>query len=343
MIELSERQQLILGLVVREFIRSTVPVSSKALVEGYGLDVSTATVRNELATLEEYGLLRQPHTSAGRVPTEEGYRYFVQRLLGDVQLPAEERRMIQHQFHQVHLDLEQWMRLSAAVLARTVHSAALVTAPRVVKSRFKRVELIPTHGRLVLLVLVLQGGDVREQMLTLDEPVDQLTLRAVSDRLNGLYADLTAADIEARSIPLPPLEQQVARAVITMMQQADARADSPLYRDGLSNILAEPEFAQSEAAREAFRVLEERSLLEDVLAQALGPTVGGVQVLIGGEGRWEALRACSIVLARYGISGYATGALGVLGPTRMAYGRAISTVRYVAGLLSGLVYEIYGE
>ncbi|MER3544835.1 MAG: heat-inducible transcription repressor HrcA [Chloroflexota bacterium] len=340
--ELTERQQLILRLVVREYIRSAAPVSSKALVEGYGLNISSATVRNEFAVLEAQGFLRQPHTSAGRVPTEKGYRFFVQRLLGDIELPAEERRMILHQFHQVYLDLDQWMQLAAAVLAHTVRSASLITPPHVARSRFKHVELIATHGRMVLLVLVLQGGEVREQMLTLDEPVDQSTLRLTADYLNEICADRTASEIEARLGPLPALEHDVARAVVAMMRQVDARTISLVYHDGLTHILSEPEFRHSEAARAALQLLEERNLLEDILNEALGPTVGGVKVLIGGEGRWEQLRACSIVLARYGISGYATGALGVLGPTRMAYGRAISAVRYVAGLLNDLVYEMYG-
>jgi heat-inducible transcriptional repressor len=172
--------------------------------------------------------------------------------------------------------------------------------------------------------------------------VDQSTLRLTADSLNEVCADRTAGEIEARLGPLPALEHDVARAVVAMMRQVDARTISLVYHDGLTHILSEPEFRHSEAARAALQLLEERNLLEDILNEALGPTVGGVKVLIGGEGRWEQLRACSIVLARYGISGYATGALGVLGPTRMAYGRAISAVRYVAGLLNDLVYEMYG-
>jgi heat-inducible transcriptional repressor len=127
------------------------------------------------------------------------------------------------------------------------------------------------------------------------------------------------------------------------MKRAEAAAAGEVFRDGVSNVLAQPEFATSDAARQALRVLEEPTYLEEFLAKALSPQVGGVQVVIGGESGWQELRDCSMVLARYGVSGYATGAMGVLGPQRMAYGRVISTVRFVAGMMSDLMYEIYTE
>jgi heat-inducible transcriptional repressor len=340
---LTDRQQLILGLVIREYVETAQPVSSKHLGSRYRLDISDATIRNELNALQEQGYLRQPHTSAGRTPTEAGYRYFVQRLLGDTELPVEERHTIGHQFHQAPLEPDQWMQLAAAVLARTSQGASLVTAPHATQSRFKHLELIGTHGRFVLLVLVLQSGEVRQQMLTLAEPVPQSQLSTAAQVINRLAEGLTTENIQARLSALPALETEVLQLVVEVMQRSDDRVAEQVYRDGLSNVLSAPEFAHGGSARNALRVLEEHHLLEEVLNEALGPGIGGVQVLIGGEGRWESLRHCSVVLARYGIADHATGAVGVLGPTRMAYGRAISAVRYVAGLLSGMVYEMYSE
>src|SRR3990170_1695640 len=276
MTQLSERQRLILALVIRDYIETAQPVGSQRLVDKFGLDFSSATVRNEMVSLTEAGYLRQPHTSAGREPSEEGYRYFVRQLMGHSDLPSETKRMITHQFYQARQDVDQWMRLAASVLAHQSQAASLVTAPHPEQVHFKHVELISTLGRQVLMVLVLRGGEV--------------------------------------------------------------------YRDGLTNVLAEPEFAEMDVARRALRVFEERSLLEDLLTRTiLTSSVGGVQVLIGGEGTWEELRQCSMVLARYGAPGLATGALGVLGPIRMAYGRTISTVRYVAGLMSDLVVDAYAS
>nr|NIV38779.1 HrcA family transcriptional regulator [Anaerolineae bacterium] len=151
--DLTPRQRTILGLVVRDYVAHTAPVSSRALVENYGLQVSTATVRNELARLEELGYLTHPHTSAGRVPTHKGYRHFVERLLGEVELPLQERRTIVHQFHQARRDFEQWMPLAASVLARTGRGAALVTVPQATQSCYKHMRLISTQGRMVLLIL----------------------------------------------------------------------------------------------------------------------------------------------------------------------------------------------
>jgi len=341
--ELTERQRMVLGLVVREHVRSAAPVSSRALVESYGLEVSTATVRNELARLEELGYLTHPHTSAGRIPTHEGYRHFVERLLGEAVLPLHERRTIAHQFHQARRDFEQWMPLAASILARTTRGAALVTVPQATELCYKHLQLISTQGRMVLLVLVMRGGMVKQQMLNLAEPFTQEDLNEASDRLNQLFNGLVAEEIDARASVLPPFEAEVARLVVDMIRRADAHTAGAVYRDGLSEVLQQPEFSEGEWAQGVVRVVEERSFLEAVLTDALSPEVGSVRVLIGGEGHWEELEACGLVLGRYGVTGFATGALGVVGPIRMFYGRAISAVRFMSGLLSDLVYDMYAE
>lgn len=341
--ELTPRQQMILGLVVREYVENASPVSSRALVKDYGLGVSTATVRNELACLEELGYLTHPHTSAGRVPTDKGYRRFVTRLLGGAELPLQERRTIAHQFYQARQDFEEWMPLAASVLARTARSAALVTAPQATESRYKHLQLISTHGQTVLLVLVIRGGSVKQQMLALAEPLTQEILNEASDRLNQLFTGLGADEIYARIKELPSFEADIAGLVADIMRRADTQTTGIVYRDGLTAVLQQPEFSEGEQAQGLVRVMEEHSFLEAVLTDALSPEVGNVRVLIGGEGRWNELQACSLVLARYGVTDFVTGALGVVGPTRMFYGRAISTVRFVAGLLSDLVYDVYVE
>ncbi len=338
--DLTPRQQTILGLVVREFVHTATPVSSRVLVERYGLDVSSATVRNELARLEELGYLTHPHTSAGRMPTDKGYRYFVERLLRETELPAAEQRTIAHQFQQVRREIDEWMPLAASVLARTTHSAALVTAPQAAQARYRQLQLISIQGRLVLLVLVLQSGMVRQQMLTLPEPLPQAVLTEAADRLNQVCADLVAEEIEPRLPVLPPLEADIARLAVETMRRAGTTVAEEVYHQGLVELLQEPEFSGGRA-QGVLRVIEERSFLEAVLADALGPSVGSVRVMIGGEGRFDELAACGLVLSRYGVADLAAGALGVLGPMRMGYGRAISAVRYVAGLLSELVEEAF--
>ena len=344
MSDLSERQKLVLALIVRDYIEDAKPVSSQKLVDDYNLDFSSATIRNEMVALSEMGYLRQPHTSAGRVPTDDGLRYFVGELMGQHDLPLPTQDMITHQFYQAGHDVEQWMRLAASVLAKQSRAAALVTAPHPAQARFKHLELIGTRGRQVLMVLILVGGEVRQQMLVLAEPVSQERLSAAATRVNGSCQGLDAAAIAALSLGLDALEQDVLKLVQDEMRRSSEVLGGEVYRDGLTNVLAEPEFAEVKTARGALRILEERPLLEDLITRTMATTkIGGVQVLIGGEGQWEELRECTVVMARYGVPDLVTGTLGVLGPLRMSYGRTISAVRFVAGVLSELVLDSYGE
>jgi heat-inducible transcriptional repressor len=342
MTRLTERQETILALIVHEYTEASQPVGSQHLVRRYKLGISSATVRNEMATLTEAGLLRQPYTSAGRVPTEEGYRYFVGRLLGETELPQAEKRLISHQFHQAPPDMQEWVRLAASVLAKQSMVASVVTTPHSHHSIFKHLELIATQGRQVLLVLVLKSGDVLQQMVALPETLSQEQLGEVAEQVARVCSGRDADQVQEQLHHFTGLAKQLAGLLVELMQRADAASAREIHRDGIANVLSQPEFAQPEGALKALRVLEERSFLEEVLSQVLNPaSMGGVQVIIGGEGAWEDLESVSMVLARYGAPGYAIGALGVLGPTRMAYGRNISAVRYVAGLMSDLVIETY--
>jgi heat-inducible transcriptional repressor len=338
--DLSERQKNLLLIIIRDYIDSAQPVGSMRLVEHYHLDLSSATIRNEMSALTDLGYLRQPHTSAGRVPTEEGYRFFVDQMINQAELPKAVQHTISHQFHQARADVDQWMHLAASVLAHQSQGASVVTAPRADRARFQHVELISTQGRQVLMVLVLSGGEVSQQLLTLAEPVPQGKLSQTAERLNGLLTGRVADEIDSASARFDALDQDILFLIIQAMHRTAESISGEVYTDGLTNVLSEPEFAESDEARRALRLFEEHSSLQDLLARtATNSTVGGLQVLIGGEGEWEELRQCSMVLARYGVPGFATGTLGVLGPMRMSYARTIPTVRYVAGLLSGLVND----
>ncbi len=338
--ELTERQKVILTLVIHEYIRDAVAVGSNTLVSRYKLDYSSATVRNELAALTEMGYLRQPHTSAGRIPSEEGYRYFVTRLIRASDLPYTNRQTISHQFYQIRNDVEQWVHLAASVLARQSRVASLITSPHPERARLKHVELIATRGRQILMVLVMVGGEIHQRILSLDEPVTQEQLSQSANRINQFFQNLDADEIKARRSQLNGLDLDIADWLSEDMQQADAMVAGEVIVDGLTNVLSEPEFTGSDDARKALRLLEERTLLQDLVARTnQNGGQDGVQVLIGGEGNWEELRQWSIVLGRYGLPGFATGTLGVLGPLRMSYGRAISTVRFLSGVLSDLVAD----
>jgi heat-inducible transcriptional repressor len=345
MIELTERQKTLLLLIIRDHIESAEPIGSKRLVEHYHIDLSPATIRSEMSALTEMGYLRQPHTSAGRVPTEEGYRYFVSQMMPSAELPEAVQHTISHQFHQSRADVGQWMTLAASILAHQSQGVSVITAPHADQQRFKHVELISTQGRQILMVLVLIGGEVNQQLLTLAEPVTQERLSQTATRLNALLTGLAVDNISALATLTDPLDQDILTLILQDIRRTSESSSGEIYTDGLTNVLSEPEFAESDEARRALKIFEERSTLRDLLARTTTNTnIGGLQVLIGGEGEWEELRQCSMVIARYGVPGMATGTLGVLGPMRMSYAKTIPTVRYVAGILSDLVNDrIAGE
>jgi len=309
-------------------------------VEKFNLAMSSATVRNEMVALTEYELLRQPHTSAGRVPTEEGYRYFVGNLVQQSTLPTTTRRTITHQFYQSRQNIEQWLKLAASVLANQSQAASMVTAPRAEKAIFKHMELIATRGRQVLMVIVFMDGEIRQQFISLAEPVPQERLSQMAGRLTELCTRGDINQVSRFRTQLDTLGQEILDILLAEMALVEKSATGEIYLDGMTNVLSEPEFSESDEARQALHIFEERSLLENLLdSTAMNTAVGGIHVLIGGEGGWDELRQCSVVLARYGDPNSLTGSIGVLGPIRMPYDRTISTVRFIANVLSDLVSD----
>jgi len=338
--ELTPRQHTILSLIVHEFAQSAEPVGSRTLVETYGLDISPATVRNEMKVLEELGYLTHPHTSAGRVPTHKGYRYFVQHLEQEARLPAALERTIRHQFYQIQQELDQWVQLSASVLAQTVQNAAITTVPRPSDTIFKHIELISLQPHTMLMVLVFQGGTMRQQLIALEDPWTQAELSRLSDRLNQVLTGLDAARIRLLEPDLDPLFNQVLDIVVETMEHEDARGEQ-IYRAGITHVLQSPEFTTQSQARRFLAIFEQPSPIEPLLQEAR--RFPGVQVIIGGEEPYDHLPDVSLVLSRYGRPSQSTGILGVIGPIRMSYGFTISAVRFMADLMSSLMASLYGE
>ena len=224
--ELTDRQKYILTLVVRDYIETAQPVGSKRILERFKLDVSSATIRNEMMALSEAGFLRQPHASAGRIPTEDGYRYFVTHFVYQADLPEPTRHTITHQFYQARQDVEQWMHLAVSILANHSKAASLITAPHADKASYKHLELISTQGRQVLMVLVLVGGEVLQQILTLAEPVTQEQLSSAANRLNQICVGCSADEIVKASFQLNNLEQDILTLLLDDMNRGDQRVSA---------------------------------------------------------------------------------------------------------------------
>lgn len=348
MAEMTERRRLILKLVIQEYIEHSAPVPSELLLRKYTLRVSTATIRNELAALEELGYLTHLHTSAGRVPTDAGYRYYVENLMERTPLSQAEQRTIRHQFYQVRSEFDQWIQLAGAVLARTAQNASVVTPPRAYQARFKHLELIAIHDSTVLVVLVLHDGTIRQQTITLDSALTQEDLSRVAGRINEICHEAPLARVQdycrqdRAGTPYAELEQQVLELISRAMQQLEDQYDQAIHSDGLIEILNQPEFSDVDRVRKMVTILQSGKRLNPLIARVLAAS-NGVQVLIGGEHGHDEMREYSVVLSRYGINDEVAGVVGIIGPTRMPYPRTISTVRYISSLMSDLLGHMYGE
>lgn len=342
--ELAARQRELLRAVIREYIATAEPVASAALVRRYALDVSSATVRNELAVLEDLGLLTHPHTSAGRVPTDLGYRFFIENLMPRTGLQPDEQVTVSHQFQQALSNTAEWMRLATSTLARLTAEAAIVTRPAASRVALKHVEAVPISDRRALLVAVLEGGGVRQQLVELREGATTEQLRKISARLTAELAsqDVIAVRTEMTSTTRGAVEQQLVGALAKLLEQDEVAQRTDIYYDGIQNILAQPEFSESGSIRDMLRLLEDHTRLADILPQGLARDE--VHVAIGSEHRLEPLRGFSMVFGRYGaVDGDVIGYVGVVGPTRMDYARSIGAVRYVGSLMSDLVRVMEGD
>ena len=346
-IRISERQRHILSIIIDEYVSTARPVASEHIVNRYGLHVSSATVRNDMAELERAGLIVQPHTSAGRVPSDSGYRYFVENLMNPTALPADEQRKIRHQFHQVEMEADEWVRLTAAVLARTVHVAAMATIPRSTAVRLKHFELMSISDTRIIVVLVGHDGTVTQQMVNAGETWEQADLSALAGQLNGLFAGKTAEEIREWVVDsenvqaLSPLAPQVISTLAGMLSKMERHETSQVYHDGLSHILEQPEFRDREKMQQVLELFDSGAVWSSIIPSIIGQQ--GVQVIIGDEGWGEGMAQCSVVLARYGLGDKLAGVLGVIGPTRMPYSRSVSTVSYMSRLLSDMLQKTYSS
>jgi heat-inducible transcriptional repressor len=341
------RSQAILRAVIEEYVTTAQPVGSLALVERYGLGVSSATVRSILAELEAAGLLTHPHTSAGRMPTDAGYRFYVESIVDTVPLPAVEQLMIRHQFGQVEFASEHWFRLAATTLAGLTRSAGLATPAKPRTAHIRRVDLVSVNDRMASLILVLREGAIKQAVVALDEAdaVDQPTLNRVASLLNDQLTDSSATRAEAilarltDDEPLQRLARHVGDRIVRILRDYDAASVEEVFSDGLLNVMEAPEFAQSDKLRQVFSALENRAYLGELVGSVAGS--GTIHILIGAENPRAEMHDVSLVLAPYGRPGQAIGVVGVLGPTRMSYSQAIGTVRFVSGLMNELVDHLY--
>jgi heat-inducible transcriptional repressor len=336
MTELDERKAAVLRAIVEQYVDTAQPVGSQTVTSMTGLGVSAATVRNEMSLLEREGYIAQPHPSAGRVPTDRGYRYYVDHLAGAGQLPAIERRRIVEFFSSATFAMDQLLAQTSQLLAGVTSHAAVVVGPELQAVMVRAANLVMLQPRVVLAVVVLSNGSVEKEVVVFDDDLSENDVADASARFARQFAGRRLADVaapvgerspddraRAHSTAAHRVGEIVNRSCIALQTRLEQHQSEPLYVGGTSRLAAEHDAFVTTSTSRLLELLEQHVVLASLMRELLGP---GLTVSIGSENTSVDLRECSLVLAPYLVEGEQAGTVGVLGPTRMDYRKAQAAV-----------------
>ncbi len=347
------RGQLILSAIINEHLLTGEPIGSKIIAEKFtnAAGLSSATIRSVMSDLEDFGLVGQPNTSAGRVPTDKGYRFYVDNLLGVLRLSNEDLSLINKELGLNESDSssapERLMERTSQLLSALSQNVGIVVSPSLAKDRLQHIEFVNLSDRRILVVLVSAPNIVHNKIIRLNETFSKEQLERTSNYLNAKFSGKSLAEIRAEILKLMHEESSLfdkllQTAMILCSQSIESEADNQgeVYVGGTSNILTKPDFANLERLRELVRTIEEKSRLVQILTECIerDQTIkGSVQVIIGSENSASSFQNCTLITAPYRVGGDTTGTLSVLGPTRIEYARMISIVSYVARILERMM------
>ncbi len=339
--ELDERNKKVLQAVIDSYIASGLPIGSNVLVKRYDFGLSSATLRNIMAELEEMGFLTHPHTSAGRIPTDSGYRYYIDSLIS-IEKEAEEFDDHLRQNPSLHgEDLKELMEEASRFLATLSRCTGVVVAPTESEARYRHIEFVRLHSRQVLIIFVTENGLVQNKLIEFDESVRQPDLNRFSAYLDEELEHLTLNEIRERLIEKMREEKRVFARLMEETYRASKevheRDTERVYIGGASQMLETPEFADVEKMRTLFKALEDKYKLLKLLDR--GAAAQGIKVFIGSENPFFEMQGCSMVVGSYQAGANVVGTLGVIGPTRMQYKQVIQVVDYTSKLLTKLLGE----
>ena len=336
---LNDRKLKILQAIVTDYIETAEPIGSRTIAKKYGLGISSATIRNEMSDLEDMGLISQPHTSSGRVPSGKGYRFYVDSMMQRRALTPEEALFLQRMIIDNINQTEYMMQETAKALASLTNYPAIVSEPHLKKTKIKHVQLVPLDEKSLLLVLVTDNKTVKNQVVNLDTAPGYETLNHLSLLLNRHLAGKSIREID-RALIDKMLAEFGAQAHVLMpllgiiADMIQAEDDVRVFTSGVKNILAFPEFSDIRKAEAIFHALEDMEFLFEVLGQT---PPEGIQVVIGEENSLDLLKACSLIRANYTIDNQSTGCIALIGPMRMDYAQAVSVL---SGILQNLQHVI---
>lgn len=341
---LTERQKLILKIIVDDYVRSAEPVGSRTIAKREGINFSPATIRNEMADLEEMGYLMQPHTSAGRIPSQKGYRFYVDNLMVPERLSKEVVERIHQLYTERFLQFEQVIQETATVLSQLTNYTSIALGPGFFEATLKHIQMVPLSEKLAVAIIVTNTGHVEHRTVSVPDNVDlsdmEKLVNLLNDKLVGVplyqFKDRLKTEIASE------LKRHITeyQAVMKMLEEVlTSEKDERVFLTGTTHIFSQPEFRDVEKARGLFEFLEQHDRIQDVLSPSKEKE--GISVSIGHENLEEAFSECSIITGTYSIGGKPVGTLSILGPTRMDYKKVISILHVLASDLSYYLDNVY--
>ena len=339
--ELGNRKRLILQAIIEDYINTAEPVGSRTISKRYLTGTSPATIRNEMADLEDMGFIEQPHTSSGRIPSDKGYRLYVDKIMRQNTVNDAQREMIKNEFLDTLGEIDKLVKHTSKLLSQMTQYTSIVMAPQLRRTSINQIQLIRIDNATVLAVIITDAGIVKNSVLRLTQDVQSDALIRITNMLNDKLAGLGMDDIESFDLEymrnnsfghVEIIEQVVPELIQTLFYSDTA----DVYHDGVSNILNLPEYSDINKARSFLNTMEEK----DLLFKVLNDVKGDVNVSIGSENKLEQFKDCSLITATYKINGKTIGSVGIIGPTRMEYSKAISIVECMTNNLSDMLTNI---
>jgi len=344
--ELNERKRAILKSIIDDYIESAQPVGSRTIARKHELGLGSATIRNEMADLEELGYITQPHTSAGRIPSDKGYRFYVENLMQEHKLAQEEINRIRKAMDERIEEINKLFRKASVIISRITGYTSVVLSPQLSRKRIKAVQLIKIDDRSILVVVAAAGGIVRNKLIHHNLVIDDAQLaklnRAASMILEGQTTDRLTVPLAVelqREINMPA---EIILEILESVDECIGKIETTdVYLEGITNILNYPEFRDLLKAREVLEILNEEEIITDLVKSSARRHQFDFR--IGSENQIDEMKDLSIITTAYGREGKDAGAIGVIGPTRMAYSKVVSSIKYIRELLNKEMIRLFGD
>lgn len=328
---LTDRQKQILSAIVNDYIVSAEPVGSRSISKRGDVGVSPATIRNEMSDLEEMGFLEQPHTSAGRIPSHKGYRYFVDHLIQQQDLREEDLQLIKLFFAEKLYEAEETVQQVATILSSLTQYTAIALGPEIFTTTLKHIQLIPLNDESAVTIIVTNTGHVENKMVSIPKDVPMAEIEKFINLLNKKLVGVPLLQVRSKLYNeiSNELKRHVSRyqeLIIMLENVLQQNKEDRIFVSGTTNILSQPEFKDVEKVRAIFELFDR----SESLAQLFTDMPGGIQVRIGAENHLDAIHQCSLITATYSLEGQSLGTIGIIGPTRMEYGKVINLLDYLS-------------